>query len=78
MNHRTLGALILLFASVNSSPFYEIKDKLFIGKQKLDLDAYDPESPFNGDFVKKGDIFEVRQGLICVADTYTDFRSKCF
>lgn len=79
MNLRTsLGALILLFAGVNCSPFYEIKDKLLIGEQTIDMDAYDPESPFNGDFIKKGNIYEVRQGLICLADSFADFTSKCF
>mgnify|MGYP006213437745 CR=1 FL=1 len=78
MNHRTLGALFLLFASVNCSPFYVIKDKLLIGQQSLDMDAYDPESPFNGDFIKKGNVYEVRQGLVCLADTFDEYTDKCF
>ena len=78
MNHRTLGALILLFAGVNSSPFYVIKDQLLIGQQNIDMDAYDPESPFNGDFIKKGDIYNVRHGLTCLADSFTEFETNCF
>ena len=42
------------------------------------MQPYDPESPFDGDFVKKGDIFEVHNGLICVVDSFTEFESKCF
>ena len=78
MNLRTFGALFLLLASVNSSPFYEIKDKLLIGEQTIDMQAYDPESPFNGDFVKKGDIYQVRNGLLCFADSFDEYASKCF
>ena len=78
MNLRTFGALVLLFAGVNSSPFYAIKDKLLIGEQAVDMQAYDPESPFNGDFIKKGDIYQVRNGVVCFADSFDDFTNKCF
>jgi len=80
MNLRTLGALILLLKYVNSSPFYVIKDKLLFGEQQtaLDMQAYDPESPFDGDFIKKGNIYEVRQGLICAADSFEKFTTDCF
>lgn len=52
MNLRNFGALILLFAGVNSTPFYAMKDKLLIGEKSIDMDPYDPESPFNSEFVK--------------------------
>src|SRR5687768_9385258 len=77
MNLGTLGALFLLFAIVNSTPFYVIKDDLLVGDNRIDMQAYDPESPFNGDFVKKGDIYTVRPGKICLADSFTKFTEDC-
>lgn len=57
MNLRNLGALFLLFTIVNSTPFYEINDLILIGQQRLDFTPYDYEGPFEGDFIKKGDIY---------------------
>jgi hypothetical protein len=70
MNLKVLGALGVLFAGVNSTPFYAIKDDLLIGETRVPMQAYDPESPFNAEFVKKGDIYDVRTGVMCIAETY--------
>lgn len=79
MNLRTLSAsLSLLFAGVNSTPFYEVKNTLFFGNRSMDMQAYDPESPFNSEFVKKGDLYTINEGLICFADSFKDFETNCF
>lgn len=68
----------ILIATIQSSPFYDINSELMIGHGVvIKMKSLVEESPFNMKFISDGSIDETYSGIICFADSYTDFLDNC-